>query len=622
VLGNNKLDSNKRSALAVLICIMFIMVYTQLFIQPIYDDVRRSSQQNSQQGQVVSNAGTATNVTGVLLGPATNSQASGSQVNGVAQDAAMQANSDGVNSDNRVVTLPTVEQIAKAPRTTFSNGDVTVEFNHLGARLQHVWLEGYKRSKDSNEALDLLEGNELTRSLPGRLVRDASLNDDGVNYVLKSIEGLVLKNGVYVFDSSGEVPSGEGRIGRFVFEGVTSSGIVVEKIFSFQPKGYKVALSGRFDVVPVAELPIRVEWSHHSTNEEMTRRIAPHEFSYVVKGEGDSHSFTQVFARQLKDNEARPLSKVQWIGFGDTYFLQALSKPENGSVAAFGVVNDSVGATFFWSMAGEPTEVKVDLFLGPKSRSILQEAGNDLWRAVDLGMFAVVAEPLTWLLKALYVILGNYGLAIIALTLLVKLVLYPFAKHSFDSMSKMQEIQPELKRIQEQYKDDQARLQQEMMALYKRKGVNPMGGCLPMLLQIPVFLGLYNSLLKAIELRHEPFALWINDLSAPEYLNIMGIGVPVMILLMGASMIWQQWTTPSTVDPQQKQIMMLMPVVFAAMFIIFPMPSGLVLYWLVNNIISIVQQKYMRSNKEANPLLATLVASGGIFALGFVLTLI
>jgi len=323
----------------------------------------------------------------------------------------------------------------------------------------------------------------------------------------------------------------------------------------------------------------------------------------------------------MKENEVRDVPKAQWIGFGDTYFLQALSRKDGGE-ASFGIINDKDGAGFFWRISGEPTHLSADLYLGPKSRTVLRDAGNDLWRAVDLGMFAMVAEPLTWLLKVLYSFLGNYGLAIIGLTLLVKLALYPFAKHSFDSMSKMQEIQPEMKRIQEQYKDDQARLQQEMMALYKRKGVNPMGGCLPLFLQIPVFLGLYNSLLKAIELRHAPFALWITDLSAPEYLKVMGLGIPVMILLMGASMILQQWTTPSAVDPQQKRMMMMMPVVFAGMFILFPMPSGLVLYWLVNNVISIVQQNYMRSHKKASPLFATLLASGGIFALGFILTLL
>jgi YidC/Oxa1 family membrane protein insertase len=147
-----------------------------------------------------------------------------------------------------------------------------------------------------------------------------------------------------------------------------------------------------------------------------------------------------------------------------------------------------------------------------------------------------------------------------------------------------------------------------------------MGGCLPMLIQIPVFLGLYNALLNATELRHAPFALWITDLSAPEALMIFGIPVPIMIILMGISMFLQQWLMPSNMDEQQRKIMLLMPVVFTGMFIIFPFPSGLVLYWLVNNLISIVQQVYLRTEKNVGPVIATSVASIGIFLVAYLLT--
>jgi YidC/Oxa1 family membrane protein insertase len=160
------------------------------------------------------------------------------------------------------------------------------------------------------------------------------------------------------------------------------------------------------------------------------------------------------------------------------------------------------------------------------------------------------------------------------------------------------------------------------MALYKRRGVNPMGGCLPVLIQIPVFIGLYNALLHSIELRHAPFALWITDLSAPEHLYVFGIGIPVMVLLMGVSMIYQQMTTPSTMDAYQKKVMLMIPVIFTISFIIFPFPAGLVLYWLVNNIISITQQVYLRSDIAVSPVKATAIASIAIFCFGYVLTLL
>ena len=216
----------------------------------------------------------------------------------------------------------------------------------------------------------------------------------------------------------------------------------------------------------------------------------------------------------------------------------------------------------------------------------------------------------------------NYGLAIIALTLIVKTVMLPLSKASFESMRKMQEVQPEIKALRERIKDA-TQLNQETFALYKRRGINPMGGCFPIAIQIPVFLGLYQALLNALELRHAPFALWITDLSAPEKLELFGVGVPVMVLLMAASMIIQQWTTPNpSADPAQQKMMMFMPLIFAGMFIIYPMPAGLVLYWLVNNIISITQQMYMRNTKRGSVYTGTLIASLLIFGAGYILTLI
>jgi YidC/Oxa1 family membrane protein insertase len=191
-------------------------------------------------------------------------------------------------------------------------------------------------------------------------------------------------------------------------------------------------------------------------------------------------------------------------------------------------------------------------------------------------------------LRLLHTVTGNYGVDIILLTALVRIATIPLTQKSFKSMREMQKIQPQLKRVQEQYKDDQAKLQKEMMELYKSHGVNPFSGCAPMVLQIPIFVGLYNALLHAIELRHAPFALWITDLSSPERLMVAGVGIPVMTLLMGGTMLVQQWLTPQQGDPTQRQMMMIMPVVFTFMF--FNFPSGLVLYWLVSNLLGIAQQ--------------------------------
>ena len=192
---------------------------------------------------------------------------------------------------------------------------------------------------------------------------------------------------------------------------------------------------------------------------------------------------------------------------------------------------------------------------------------------------------------AVHSLIGNYGIAIIVVSSVIKILFLPLTRKSMESMQVMQKLQPEMTKIRERYKDDAQRLQKETMELYRRHRVNPLSGCLPMLLQIPVFIGLYNTLLSAIELRHAPFVLWITDLSSPERLTIAGYEIPMLAIAMGASMLAQQLVAPAAGDPTQRRIMMIMPVMFTFMFINFP--SGLVLYWLVNNLLTIAQQRYV-----------------------------
>jgi YidC/Oxa1 family membrane protein insertase len=276
-----------------------------------------------------------------------------------------------------------------------------------------------------------------------------------------------------------------------------------------------------------------------------------------------------------------------WGGFSVPFFLAAVIAPTDplGTVAVEPVGSRPIVA-MRRPLEGGKTSFK--LFIGPKSKEILADANFQLSRTLDFGWFWFIAIPMLYALRLLHRVTGNYGIDIILLTALVRAATIPLTQKSFRSMKEMQKLQPQLKRIQEQYKDDQTRLQKEMMDLYKRHGVNPFSGCAPMLLQIPIFVGLYNALMHAIELRHAPFALWITDLSAPERWVVAGLPIPVLTILMGGTMIVQQWLTPQQGDPTQRQMMMIMPVVFTFMFLNFP--SGLVLYWLVSNVLGIAQQ--------------------------------
>ena len=284
----------------------------------------------------------------------------------------------------------------------------------------------------------------------------------------------------------------------------------------------------------------------------------------------------------------------EWIGFAAQYFMAVAMQPA-GTLP--GVLTSGEGVPI--ARLDAPVvdgRATFAIYAGPKEREILARAGHDLDRALDFGWFWFVAIPLLRGLRALNRITGNYGVAIIVLTALVKAVTAPLTRSTFRNMREMQKIQPQMAKLRERFKDDQVALQKEMMELYRRHRVNPFSGCLPMLLQLPIFVGLYNALSHAIELRHAPFYLWINDLSAPDRLLIAGMKIPVLTLVMGASMFLQQWLTPQQGDPTQQRMMMFTPLIFTFMFINFP--AGLVLYWLVNNVLTIGQQYVMmRSTK-------------------------
>ena len=251
---------------------------------------------------------------------------------------------------------------------------------------------------------------------------------------------------------------------------------------------------------------------------------------------------------------------------------------------------------------GETVRSQARMFAGPKKADVLEKTGTGLEGLIDYGWFSFLAKPLVWLMKAGNRVTGNYGIDIILLTILIKVLFYPLTKKSMASMKKMQELQPILVKLKEKYKDDAQRLNQETMNLYKTYKINPLSGCLPMLLQIPVFIALYKGLLVTIELRHAPFFLWINDLSAPEHLwdiAVAGYTIPIRLLplLMGISMFVQQKMTPAAGDPNQQKIMLLMPVIFTFMF--WGFPTGLVIYWLANNVLSIGQQLIHNAQDEA-----------------------
>lgn len=288
-------------------------------------------------------------------------------------------------------------------------------------------------------------------------------------------------------------------------------------------------------------------------------------------------------------------TKNGWVGLVQHYFVSAWI-PKEGMSRVFytrQLSNDifSIGSkSALGSIApGSSLSVDAKLYAGPQTQEDLKVAAPGLEYTVDYGWLTIIASPLFWILSAIERLVGNWGVAIIILTILIKLAFYPLSATSYRSMAHMRELAPRLQRMKEQYGDDRQKFQQAMIELYRKEKINPMGGCLPIVVQIPVFIALYWVLLGSVELRHAPFMLWIKDLSAPDPYYVLPI-------LMGLTMIIQTKLNPTPPDPLQARIMMIMPIVFSVFFFFFP--AGLVLYWLVNNILSIAQQWQINRSTE------------------------
>jgi YidC/Oxa1 family membrane protein insertase len=288
--------------------------------------------------------------------------------------------------------------------------------------------------------------------------------------------------------------------------------------------------------------------------------------------------------------ETTERGNIKWFSFGGEYFSALLIPPPSKeiTVSVKGSEKEPLKADIVPSPVSIPPREKVNIayqvYLGPKDEDRLRALGVGAEKLVDFGFFTIVAKPLLWFIRLTHRITENYGIDIIIISILIKIIFLPLTQISFKSMKEMQKVGPEMNRLKEQYKNDKARLQQEIMLLYKRRKINPMSGCLPMLIQIPVFIALYNALQNGIEMRHAPFFLWITDLAAKDPIYVTPI-------IMGATMFIQQKMTPTAGDPAQAKMFLLMPVMFTFLFLSFP--SGLVLYWLINNVLSIAHQYYL-----------------------------
>jgi YidC/Oxa1 family membrane protein insertase len=463
----------------------------------------------------------------------------------------------------------------------------TAVLTERGAALDDLTLKNYRETPEKGSALKEMIQAEA-RQIPLK-----------TGWTGKQLAGM--ENALYVLDTKTDSIVVQDKEQVVEFDYTNNDGITMKKRFVFAPDSYLIGM----------DLAV-INHSGGVIDDHPTVKIAN-----VVSDPSSRITFEGPMAllggkleeTKVKDIEKSPQMEgsFRWIGITDRYFMSVLipEEPVTGTMKMEKKGDAMVIAELVLPETtipvGQEKIFKYKAFIGPKDTQMLAKANYDLAKAVNFGMFDFLAKPFLWIMNQIYKVIPNYGIAIIILTLLTKIVLWPLGNKSYKSMNDMKRMQPLMAEIREKYKDDKKKMNEETMALYRTYKINPMGGCLPMVVQLPVFLALYRMLYQAIELRHAPFFGWINDLSAPDRLLHFGFsipfmqppyGIPVLTIVMGATMFLQQKMSPPPGDPTQAKMMMFMPLIFTVIFINFP--AGLVLYWLTNNIFSIAQQYYIQ----------------------------
>lgn len=498
-----------------------------------------------------------------------------------------------------VPKIPTSE--APAPSTPsfpapapHAGRDVRVEtplyravFTETGARLKSFVLKRYRETIEEDSP-----GKELVKT---SRIEDLPL---AFNFVDRPVAALNLAP--YVADSKTSVTVSEGQNHTLTFSYEAPGWLRITRQYHFVADSYLIDLS-------VSVENLGDPWENAPTLSLISLPLSAGGGSrYTFQGPSllVNNELEEVKFKKIKGEEKFP-GPIDWVAYTGQYFIMALLPvnltPNHAQLEALDPATQMVKVTLIGPkialQPGVQQQFNYKLYLGPKEVNTLKAADPRLAKAVNFGWFDIIAQPLLVCLKFFYRYLHNYGYAIILLTLLIKLLFWPLTHKSYVSMKAMKKLQPKMQKIREKYKDDKEKMNQEVMQMYRTHKVNPIGGCLPMVLQIPVFFALYRLLYSSIAIRHAPFLWWINDLAAPDRFPIgvqipyLGNGLPILTVLMGVSMFAQQKMSPTGGDPKMEKMMMMMPVVFTVFFVNFP--SGLVLYWLVNNILSVGQQYYI-----------------------------
>ncbi len=464
-------------------------------------------------------------------------------------------------------TVPAKAEIKATKHFVVETPYMKVTMSDLGGAISSVELKKYKATVKGDKNKEIIEDVKPYTYTP-QITKNGTAEDS--TFFKPDRESLVVND----------------KPEALTMTGTLSNGSKVKKTYIFSHNNYTI------------DMKIETEQSDlKDIYYDFTLVSDKRESSYIFKG-----PFVYDKKLQQIDKIKEPMNfnkNYTYAGF-DNGFFTFIWLPESDSKPALTVLKTekNIPVLRCFSDKGSLTG---KLYFGPKESKTLQSLNVKAEKIIDFGWFDIIAKPLILGLKFSNRFTHNYGIDIILLAILIQLIFHPLNVKSYKSMKKMQELQPLIKKLKEKYPNDKQKMNQEMMQIYKTKGINPMGGCLPMIIQLPVFIALYKGLSGAIELRHAPFMLWINDLSAAEDLfsfTAMGYTLPIRVLplVMGITQFIQQKMTPTAAaDPMQEKMMLFMPIIF--LFIMWGFPSGLVLYWLTNNVFSIGRQYYL--NRQA-----------------------
>jgi len=476
----------------------------------------------------------------------------------------------------------------------------TAIFSTRGAALKSFQLKGYQKecTKCIDDIYPIIKNFITGQKQPAKtknkeLVELVAVNESmpyplAITFPESAAE--ITANSIYDTDLTKLNTKNAKEKQRLVFSRIFNGKIKVEKIFTFNSDNYSIELDVKVSNLtdtPMTQIP-HLSWYQY---------VDPNQ-----KEDSYGHEGPVVYvSKSIKRKKVSDISTdtslgpdVSWGGFEKKYFM-AVIIPQDPALTSINMSKDgsnmvSLDLKRIKSIIppDQSSLFSYALFIGPKDYTLLKKQDISLEKAIEFDSFIPglkwLSIALLFFIKFLYQYCSNYGVAIIILTILIKIIFWPLGNISYRSMKEMQKLQPKIEELKEKYKNDKTKIGQETMAMYRSHKVNPMSGCLPILIQIPVFIGLYNTLLYAIELRHSPFFWWIQDLSAKDPYYITPI-------IMGATQLIQQKMTPTVGDPMQAKIMLLMPIVFTFIFLNFP--AGLVIYWLLNNVLSIGQQYYI-----------------------------